>query len=126
VLRLVYTPDGGGRQEFEFDPDNPLNLEAEALESVGGEAWQDYPDFLERAGFGNARARRALLWVMLRRTNPQLRFVDVVFNFGEFTTEQIEDDEPEIPGKDEPAESGTDSPSPTPDSAPSPNNAAGP
>jgi hypothetical protein len=122
MLRLVYNPDGGDRQEFEFDPDNPLNLEAEALESVGGEAWEDYPGFLMRAGSGNARARHALLWVMLRRTNPQLRFVDVVFNFGEFATEQIEDDEPEPVGKDEPAENATDLPSPEPDSEASTSN----
>jgi hypothetical protein len=121
VLRLVYSPNGGDRQEFEFDPESPLNLESEALESAGGEVWQDYPDFLMRIGSGNIRARRALLWVMLRRTNPQLRFVDVVFHLNEFLVEDAED-EPVPVGKDEPADSATDSPSPQPDSAPSPNN----
>ena len=121
MLRMVYRPEGGDPQEFEFDPDNPLNLEAEALESVGGEAWEDYPGFLMRAGSGNIRARRALLWVMLRRTDPKLRFVDVVFKLDEFLVVENTDEEPEPVGKDEPGDSATDSPSPQPDSEPSPN-----
>jgi hypothetical protein len=99
-VKLIYTPEGEASQEFEFDPDNPFNLEAEALESVGGEAWQDYPGFFERIGSGNIRARRALLWVMLRRNQPDLRFADVVFKLSEFDV--MADEEPEPAGKDEP------------------------
>lgn len=114
LYRLVYSPEGGDRQEFEFDADNPLNLEAEALEAVGGESWEDYAFFLMRIGSGNARARHALLWVMLRRTQPELRFVDVVFRFGEFVIEEAEESEPV--GKDSGGDSSTDSPSPGQDS----------
>lgn len=122
MLRITYAPDGGDPQQFEFDPENPLNLEAEAVENVGGEAWEDWGLFLLRLGNGNARARRALLWVLLRRTNPQLRFADLVFHFRELVIQDLDDEEPETVGKDSAGDSDTDSPSPTPDSAPSPSN----
>jgi hypothetical protein len=118
-LRLVYTPDGGISQQFEFDADNPLSLEAEALEGAGGEVWADYADWLLRVGSGNIRARRALLWVGLRRTQPELRFSDVVFHLNEFAIEDA-DEEPEPVGKGSDGDSSTGSPSPTPDSEPSP------
>jgi hypothetical protein len=119
IFRFVYEPAGGGREEFRFDVDNPTNLDAEALESAGGDVWDSYPDFLDKIGSGNIRARRAMLWVMLRRNNPQLRFVDVVFNLDEFFIEDVEDDEPV--GKDGDDANDTDSPSPQPDSELSPN-----
>jgi hypothetical protein len=113
TMKLVYNPEGAPSQEFDFDPDNPLNLEAEALENVGGEAWMDYGGFLERIGSGNARARRALLWVMLRRTDPSLRFADVVFRFSEFEIDA--DVEAEPVGKENSGDASTDSGSPLPD-----------
>lgn len=94
LLRLTYTPEGAPPETFDFDPDKVLSLEAEALENVGGEAWDSYADWLERIGTGNVRARRALLWVMLRRTNPELRFVDVVFRLDEFGIDDVTEPEP--------------------------------
>jgi hypothetical protein len=94
LLRLTYTPEGAPPEQFDFDPDKVLSLEAEALENVGGEAWDSYADWLDRIGNGNIRARRALLWVMLRRSNPELRFVDVVFRLDEFGIEDVEEPEP--------------------------------
>jgi hypothetical protein len=118
IFRFVYEPAGGGREEFRFDVDNPTNLDAEALESAGGDVWDSYPGFLDKIGSGNIRARRAMLWVLLRRNDPKLRFSDLVFNLDEFSIDDIEDDEPV--GKDEPDDDSTDSPSPQPDSEPSP------
>jgi hypothetical protein len=115
---LVYTPEGDRRQEFVFDVDNPLNLEAEALESVGGDVWDSWPEFLMKAGSGNIRARRALLWAMLRRSNPDLRFSDVVFNLSEFVIEEEIEEEPA--GKGEPGDGTTGSESPQPDTEPLP------
>jgi hypothetical protein len=119
TFRFVYEPAGGGREEFRFDVDNPTNLDAEALESAGGDVWDSYPGFLDKIGSGNIRARRAMLWVLLRRNDPKLRFSDLVFNLDEFSIDDIEDDEPV--GKDSDADDSTDSPSPQPDSEPSPN-----
>jgi hypothetical protein len=120
VFKLVYAPTDAPRQEFKFDAGNPLNLEAEALEAAGGDAWQDYSDWLVRVGSGNIRARRALLWVMLRRTDPSLRFVDVVFHTDEFLIEDA--DEPEPVGKEEPGDGPTDSESLPQALDPSPSN----
>lgn len=113
LFRLVYTPEGADRQEFDFDPDNPLSIEAEAVEAVGGDVWDSWPAFLMKVADGNTRARRGLLWMMLRRGNPQLRFSDLVFRLDEFGIEEVE---VEPVGKDEPGGSDTDSPSPPLDS----------
>ena len=77
-MLLVYKPDGAERREWEFDPDDAWSFEAEMIESVG--PWVSFTtDYLDLLRAGNTRAKRALLWVHLRRDKPDLRFVDVVF-----------------------------------------------
>jgi hypothetical protein len=142
---VIYQPVDGDRQQFEFRATELLSFDAEAIEDVGGPTWGTYEDFVDKLTDGNLKARRALLWIMLRRTNPRLRFADLVVRVDEVklasdaqdlrvflesggaSPEQRqqaerelaellgEDIEPEPMGKDEPAESATDSPSPEPD-----------
>ena len=120
-MKLIYAPEGGQPQRFEYDPGTSLSVEAEAIESVGGEVWDSYLQFGNKLGIGNVRAMRALLWVMLRRTNPDLEFDSVSYRLNEFHVdfEDVEGDEPV--GKDELGGSDTDSPSPQPASEPSTN-----
>jgi hypothetical protein len=83
-MLIIYTPDGGDRQEFEFDPDSAWSFEAELIESVGRPLWVAYEtDFLDLLREGNFTARKALLWVLLRRENPTLRFADLVVKTNE-------------------------------------------
>lgn len=106
-LRLIYTPEGEDSQEFDFDPDTVFSLEAEALEDVGGDSWDSYAEWIDKVGSGNIRARRALLWILLRRSNPKLRFEDLVFRINEFDVLGVEED-PESEGKDEADDDSTD------------------
>jgi hypothetical protein len=147
-MLVIYEPVDGERQEFEYHPNELLSFDSEAIEDVGGPTWADYEEFGERLSSGNLKARRAILWIMLRRQNPKLRFSDLVVRVDEVNIDADADDlrtylkrdnlteaeraeaqalleertggasEPE--GKGEPGDSATDSPSPQPDSAPSP------
>jgi hypothetical protein len=145
-VRVIYEPVDGPRQEFEYVPQELLSFDAEAIEDVGGPTWGTYEEFGVKLGGGNLKARRALLWIMLRRQNPRLRFTDLVVRVDEvrlaadaddlrlylgqdtLTEQERADAEAELAemtgGTSEPvgkdaaaAESGTDSPSPEQDSA---------
>ena len=77
-MRLTYTPEDGDQQEFAFRPGDLFSFEAEAIEEAGGTAWTTFEEYGNRFIDGQFKARRAALWIMLRRENPKLRFVDVV------------------------------------------------
>jgi hypothetical protein len=149
---VIYQPVDGERQEFEYHPNELLSFDAEAIEDVGGPTWGTYEEFGEKLIGGNLKARRAVLWVMLRRQNPRLRFVDLVVRADEVKIASDADDirvylaqddlteqeraaaerqlaeltgESEPAGKDGGGDSAIDSPSLQPDSEPLPNSAAG-
>lgn len=109
--RITYSPENQEPQSWEFDPDTIDNLDAEVLEIVGGDFWDSYGRWFELLGRGNIRAIRALLWILQRRTNPDLDFNEIRFSVNQVSLEEL-DGKPE--GKDEPGESDTDSPSPQP------------
>jgi hypothetical protein len=142
-MRVIYEPIGEARQEFEYRPRELMSFDSEAIEDVGGPTWGTYEEFGDKLIAGNLKARRALLWIMLRRQNPRLRFPDLVIRADEvriasdaddlrayleqdsITAEQRAEAEAELaeltgepvpPGKDELGDSATDSPSPEPDS----------
>ncbi len=79
-MKLVYTPADGERREWEYDPSEVTAAEAEAVEDVTGSTWEEVN---KAAGKGGIRARRAILWMLLRRDHAVLRFADVVFRVGE-------------------------------------------
>lgn len=106
---LIYEPHDGERQEFPFDLFLLLSVEAEAVEELG--PWDTYSEWGQKLLVGHRRAIRALLWIMLRRTKPDLDFDDVSVVVDELRLFFPEDEaagEPE--GKDEPADADTDSP----------------
>jgi hypothetical protein len=113
--RLTYQPPGGEFQSWDIDPDDFDNLEAESLEIVGGETWDSYGQWFFLMARGNMRAIRALLWMLLKRTNPDLDFNEVRFRTNEVDMQDLED---EPVGKDEPDDTDTDSPSVPPASPP--------
>lgn len=76
---ITYTPDDGDSQEYEFMPGKLMNAEAEAIEDVGGQAWSTFEEFGVKFFRGSARARRAALWIAMKRGNPRLKFSDVSF-----------------------------------------------
>jgi hypothetical protein len=71
---VTYRPDGGDERTWTYAPDDLPYAEAEQLEDVLAIT---FDEFKGRVIAGGAKARRALLWVLLRRDNPKLRFSDV-------------------------------------------------
>lgn len=82
---LVYKPGGGDEQSWWFTLGSIGDAEAEMIERRTG---FDYgAEFQERLLKGNVRARRALLWLFLRRQHPALKYEDVHFAHEELSVE---------------------------------------
>lgn len=88
-MRIIYTPTDGEKHEWIWKPREAPSFEAEDLEETTG--W-DFPEFLQRFIAGSTRARRAVLWVLLRREHPRLRFDQVTFTMGELADEYDDDE----------------------------------
>lgn len=73
-MKVIYRPDGGTEQVWDYKPDDLPYAEAEAVEDVLDVT---FDEFRQKVARGGAKARRALLWVLLRRDSPRLRFSDV-------------------------------------------------
>jgi hypothetical protein len=85
-MLIIYRPEGDEPREFEFDPDNVWSWDAELIESVGRPTWVSFEaDFLDLLRAGNFKARRALLWVLLKREKPELRFADLAVKVHELS-----------------------------------------
>lgn len=81
---LIYTPDGGEPQRLKYLPNKLMSAEREVLERRTG---QDFSDFTKAVLNGSSLCRRALLWVLLKREHPTLRFEDVDFAWDELRLE---------------------------------------
>lgn len=88
-MRITYAPGDGEKREWIWKPRDVPSFEAEALEEVTG--WP-FPEFLQRFIAGSTRARRALLWSLLHREHPRLRFEQVSFVMGELADEYDDDE----------------------------------
>lgn len=73
-MRITYRPDGGTEQVWPFKADELPYAEAELVEDALD---CTFDEFRGRIVNGHAKSRRALLWVLLRRDAPKLRFSDV-------------------------------------------------
>lgn len=81
---FTYKPADGDEQRWTFKPNKMPNHEAEAIEKRTD--WT-YGTFCIKLQQGSTLARRALLWVFLRRQHPTIRFEDVRFETGELELE---------------------------------------
>jgi hypothetical protein len=82
---VTYSPEGQPEQRWEFNPDRVRQSDAELIEKRYGQNWDAF-----RAGVqsGSAKARKVLLWHMLRREHHTLRLEDVPdFFMGELKVE---------------------------------------
>jgi hypothetical protein len=71
---LIYEPEGATPREWDFEPDKLMTAEVEAIERQTG--WT-YVEFGQQLGKGSVTAKRALLWVLLKRNEPTLRHAQV-------------------------------------------------
>jgi len=70
-MLITYTPADGDKREWEFKPAKLISAEAEAIEDATG--WT-FDEFGEKFLGGSMKAKRAALWILLRRETPTLRF----------------------------------------------------
>lgn len=84
-MYVVYKPTGDEEpQEWVFVPDDFNSFDAEAIETATGWSWDE---FLMQLQKGSVRARRALLWVLLRQVHRGLQLKDVRFTPRELKVE---------------------------------------
>lgn len=82
---VVYSPEDGDKQQWEFVPGKVRAGEAERIEKRYGANWSE---FLQGVNTGSIRARRVLLWHLMRRDHPMLRWEDTPdFYAGELTVD---------------------------------------
>ena len=87
--RFVYKPEGRDPMSWDFDPNKLMNPEAEAIERHTG---MTYGEWLQALGKSSMLALHGLLYVMLKRGIPTLKWDDVQFSMSEVDIE-IDDEE---------------------------------
>jgi hypothetical protein len=88
-VKITYAPRDGERREWTWKPSEMPSQEAELIEDVMD---LPYQAFIAKWLSGSTRARRALLWVLLRREVPALEFGQVRFLLDE-VGDDFDDDE---------------------------------
>lgn len=73
---LVYQPDGQPAQRWHYQPGRFRVPEMRLIEKATGLRWKQFQGELE---MGSVDALVGLLWTLLRRQHPALRFEDVDF-----------------------------------------------
>jgi hypothetical protein len=74
---LVYKPDGQPEQRWHYEPGRLHSGEMLLVEKASG--FRYGAEFKQELMLGSTLARKALLWVMLRRTHQAIKLADVDF-----------------------------------------------
>jgi hypothetical protein len=78
-VKLIYKPvDGKERIWEDVIPNELMSFQTDWLEAAGGDMWESFEEWARLLWVGNRKARRALLYVMLRTENPSLRWPSLV------------------------------------------------
>lgn len=84
-MYLVYQPEGSDEpQRWPYNPRKLMSAEREAIEKRTG---TPFAEFTQAVLKGSSVARRALLWVMLKRDHPTMKYDDVDFAWDELKLE---------------------------------------
>lgn len=95
-MKFIYKPEGTEEPDWktwEFDPDKLMSPEAEAIERLTGFTYSEWGDAVSR---GSMAAIHGLLYVMLKRENPTLKYDSVVFCLAEIDFEVDDEESAEI------------------------------
>ncbi|MDX3016730.1 hypothetical protein [Streptomyces acidiscabies] len=78
---LVYTPEGSSEpKRWRYNPRKIMSVERENIERLTGRNWAA---FTKEVVEGSSLCRRALLYTLLKREHPPLKFDDVDFAWDE-------------------------------------------
>lgn len=95
MATLRFTIEG---DTYDLDMERILNVEAIAAQKVTGKKWDE---ILDDADKSDAEAITAVVWIALKRKNPDLRFTDVSFPFHEvWTNREFVGDDADPPKQD--------------------------
>lgn len=75
-MQFTYAPEGADPRSWEFEPKKLMNPEAEAIERHTGMPFAKWADAVTE---GSVLALHGLLFVMLKRSNPTLKWDEVQF-----------------------------------------------
>lgn len=70
---ITYQPEDGDKQTWDFDPDRVRQGAAELIEKRFGTGFEEWK---QGVLVGNSKARRVLLWHLIRQTHHTLRYED--------------------------------------------------
>jgi hypothetical protein len=83
-VKIIYTPADGDEQRWDWEPKQVRARDAELIETKADATWDEFQ--MQLLG-GRMRARRVLLWFLLRKDHPTLKLDDVDFAVGEVKAE---------------------------------------
>lgn len=87
---VTYAPDSGDTQEWEFAASEVTASQAEDIEKAYGSPWDQ---FLVDVFSGGIRARRCLLWFLIKLDHPTVLYADAPdFKVGEVLCEFDKDE----------------------------------
>lgn len=75
-MKFIYKPEGTEPQSWDFEPNKLMSPEVEAIERHTGLTFMEWVMALEKGSFN---AFHGLLYVMLKRSHPTLKWTDVQF-----------------------------------------------
>lgn len=87
-MEFVYKPDGAPEQRWPFAPARMSNKESVLIERLTGWTFLEWQD---QFFAGSVTAAHALLWILLRRKNPELDPDAVEFMFEEYDLERVDE-----------------------------------
>lgn len=88
-MYVIFRPADGDEQRYHFDADRVSNFEAESVERETGWTYSEWGDRLTR---NSAIAMHALLWIVMRRVHPTLKYRDVAFDMSQVSVEPEPDE----------------------------------
>lgn len=99
--KFIYTPEGGSKREWTFDPANPAWDLAYVTEKETGWPWEQFADKLS---MGSHIALRAMVYAFRKRDEPRLQIDAVMVTLGEIQVEELDPPDAEGAGDEEPGE----------------------
>ena len=91
-MKFIYKPEGAEPMKWDYDPARLMSPEAEAIERHTG---MTFGEFNVKCGQGSFTAIHGLLYVMLKREYPTLKYDEVQFCLDDIDFEPDDDDSEE-------------------------------
>jgi hypothetical protein len=79
-VKFIYKPEGVEPKVWDFVPGDIPSDEGEEIEDLTGMLFDEW---VEKAQKGSIKAIRALLYILLKREKPELRYANVKFTINE-------------------------------------------